>query len=433
MGPCKNKLSYFPYLTGCDNTNFTIPILVNDAGHWKNYNITYEDFICGITISGGSGNCNNCVTGGTINGDILTLTRSNGTEVNLILPASSGGTGTCDNCVTGGTISNNILTLVRSNGTEIYLPFSDVYLTGGTLSGTTLILTNSDGSNVYTDLSPLGATLVSSDVFITVLSAATHDAVLFTNSAATYVTVGGIEAGSVFSGVTMQDMWTDLLYPNLAPNFTYFNVGGYVQSVDVGYTIPSGNTLFTWGITYPAFLSPNKVDIYDATSGWIPLAIQIPNDNSETITIPYSIQKTTSTSHSWYIYAKRNTGVTITAGFGVTWYWRRFWGTSTDPLLDATGIVGLANSQLAGGFGGTFGFASNNYKYFVFPTAWGAPSYIRDVATNLNIALAGASDGYTLTVNGLPCRIVSVSNPYGYSTPCYVFRTKYQLGANKRL
>lgn len=398
MAQCKNKLSDFPFLTGCENTNFVIPILYNDNGQYKNYNITFEDFICGLQDI--------YLTGGTLSGTTLMLTRNDGVNVNIDLSSISGG-GTGCTC-------------------------NDTYLTGGTLSGTTLVLTNSNGSNVLVDLSSIsggGISGCSCGDIINYVNLTTELSITYTNSAATYVTVGGIESGTVFSAVTMAQMWTDLLYPNLAAAFSSFNVGSYTTSVDVGYTIPSGNTLFTWGIVNPSFLTPNSINIYDLSTPYT-LATGLSDDSSEMIVVPYSIQKTAYGTHSWAINALRNTGVLISAGFNVTWYWRKYWDVSTNPLADVGDITGFTHNPLVSTYIDTVTYpAIYTYKYYVTPVVYGAPSYMRDASTNLNIALAGASDGYNLIVNGLPCRMLTIPNIYGYSTSYYVYRTKYQLGS----
>ena len=48
----------------------------------------------------------------------------------------------------------------------------------------------------------------------------------YTNATPTPVTIGGIPAGSTFSSVANNDMWTSLLYPYQYPAFTGFLIAG---------------------------------------------------------------------------------------------------------------------------------------------------------------------------------------------------------------
>ncbi len=440
MTICKNKLSSFPLFSGCADNNIVIPILYNDGTQYRNYNLTFQDLLCGIPFS-----AETSIESFVLSGDTLILNQINGIDFSVDLSSLRFTGNTSATCISdlyvhnlGGCSPINVLTDINSiSNISAITYYGDgtnltglVYITGGTLSGSTLILVDNTGSEQLIDVSSLSDTIIESTSFLNYISGATAEAVSYTNSATTYVTVGGIEAGTIFSGVSMQDMWTDLLYPNLTPAFSTFNISGYSTTVDVGYTIPSGDTIFTWTMANSSFTVPNTIRITDTTNA-ITLATGLSNDGIETISIPYNIKKTAQGSNYWYIYTTRNTGAIISKYFAVGWYWRKYWGTSTDPLLDAVGITGLTNNQLTTTHAGTYTYPIDySYKYFVVPTLAGAPSYIRDASTNLNIALAGAADGYTLTINGLSCRIVSVTNVYGYSTNCYVYRTKNQLGSS---
>jgi len=337
--------------------------------------------------------------------------------------------------ISGLTYANDIVTVKLTNGTTYPVTItgisSDTFVTGGTVVGEVLTLRRNDGVDISIDL-----------------SASTYEAVLYTNSASTYVTIGGIEAGSTFSAVTMQDMWTDLLYPNLNPSFASFSISGISTSVDVGYTFSADDRTFIWTTNNSGFVKPNTLSIYDATAA-IYLATGLANDGSELVNIPYNIQKTTRVNNTFRIYAQKLNNTWFYRDLNMYWSWRRYWGGSSDTMLDASGITGLTNNELSRYSTGDFDFAADlTYKYIVIPktSGWVNPNYItnpygywtsnhvpisiKDAATGLNIALAGASDGYTDTTStGLPYKeIASVPNIYGYSDTYYIFRTKYKLG-----
>jgi hypothetical protein len=52
---------------------------------------------------------------------------------------------------------------------------------------------------------------------------------------------------------------------------------------------------------------------------------------------------------------------------------------------------------------------------------------VRDYATNLNIAMADADDGYSAITNGITHKNISITNVFGYSQTYRVYRTKHVI------
>ena len=323
----------------------------------------------------------------------------------------------------------------NSNGWELFATMSgltgDTYIISASTNTDTLYLTRNDGAVISTPLTP-----------------AMSGAVLYTNSNPTYVDVGGVEQGSTFSAVTMQDMWTDLLYPNLNPSFTSFIMSGYSANVDVGYTLSAGSKTWTWSTNNTSFIQPDTVKITDITNS-IVLITDLTNDGVEIVSTPTDITKTSRLSHRWDVSAQKMNNTWFSRRYYMNWYWRRYWGESTNPSLDTNGLTGLTGyvgGELSRLITGDFEFPANNsYKYLVIPKSSGwipvagnpnhywyhkEPEYVRDISTNLNIALAGPSEGYNDTINGLSYKSVTITNSYGFDEEYYVFRTKYMLGGS---
>jgi len=323
----------------------------------------------------------------------------------------------------------------NTNGWALFASTSgltgDTYVISASADTDTLYLVRNDGVTITTPLSP-----------------AMSGAVLYTNAQPTYVDIGGIEDGSTFSAVTMQDMWTDLLYPELTPRFTSLVMSGYSSTVDVGYTLSAGNKTWTWSTENSGFIQPNSVKLIDYTDT-LTLDSGLINDGIEVIPTPTDIQKSIKTSHRWIIYAQKMNNTWFGRSYYMNWYWRRYWGESTNPNLDINGLTGLTGyvgGELSRLITGDFIFsADNSYKYIAIPKTSGwvpvagnphhywyhkDPEYVRDISTNLNIALAGPSEGYNDNINGLSYKAVTITNSYGFPEDYYVFRTKYKLGGS---
>lgn len=255
-------------------------------------------------------------------------------------------------------------------------------------------------------------------------------ALLYTNPAPTPATVGGIVVGSSFSGVTMQEMWTSLLYPYLNPAITGFTISGQAISLEVGDSIAAGAKTFTWGISNNGNIQANSIKIKNFNTNTIistPVT-GIPNDGSEIISIG-SITKTIPTYQRFIIYANTIKGSQISRNFNVNWYNRVYYGTSTATTLTANQITGLTSSVLTSTAMRTYSLVADNYKYICIPTALTNPSLFRDASTNLTVAMAGPADGYPTANNGYYVDQVVVTNVYGVNVTYDVYRTKNILGS----
>ena len=320
------------------------------------------------------------------------------------------------NLVYTANTSGTTLTMYKVNGDEIPVDLSglitagDTFVSGATIqtgyTGDTLVLTRTDGGTVSVSLAV---------------------SMTYTNPNATLVDVGGVEAGSTFNTVPLQDMWTDLLYPELTPKFTSFDLAGVGTTVEVGYTIASGAQTLNWTTSNSSFIQPNTIRLRDI-SGGVTFVTGSTNDGTEGVTFPVSIQKTSSTSHTWRVDANRLNTTNFYRNHSISWRWRNYFGESVNATLTHDQITGLTNSNLVTTEVTTYDFVGGGYKYICYPNAFGSPNLFKDEATNLQVAMADNSDGYTTLSNGYYYNTISITNQYGISTTYRVYRTKNILG-----
>lgn len=321
------------------------------------------------------------------------------------------------NLVYTGKTSGTTLTMHKVNGDSFDVDLSglitagDTFVSGATIqtgyTGDTLVLTRTDGGTVSVDLSI---------------------SMTYTNSNPTLVDVGGVEAGSTFNTVPLQDMWTDLLYPELTPKFTSFDLSGVGTVVEVGFTIASGAQTLTWSTSNSAFIQPNTVRIRDISSPYT-FVTGSTNDGIEVVTFPSTVQKTWQSSHTWRIDADRLNTTNFYRNHTISWRWRKYWGEDTRPtLVEAEIKTGLTNSNLSTTEVAEYQYAGGGYKYLVYPDAWGSPNLFKDAATNLQVAMADNSDGYGTLSNGYYYNTLTITNQYSIPTTYRIYRTKNQLG-----
>lgn len=253
--------------------------------------------------------------------------------------------------------------------------------------------------------------------------------VSYSNATPVPETIGGILAGTTFANYSIQEMFDALLYPYQEPSFTSFSIAAQSTNLEVGETI-AGVKTFIWNTNNPSSIDTNSIKIRDVNAA-LDLAIGLANDGSESITLPSTVQLLSPGSYIWRIIGEDTQSNTFQRNFAVNWSWRRYYGTSNSTTLNETGIESLASSGLAGGLSGNLSYAAGGYKYYCFPTSFGAISDVQDTETGLPIAMASSIDDgfYNNTENDISYGLVSVTNTFGQTTVYKVYRTKYILGS----
>lgn len=247
-------------------------------------------------------------------------------------------------------------------------------------------------------------------------------------------TVGGIPAGTDlgYDPISFQDLHTRELYGFVSPAFLTFLISGQATIIEVGETI-SGNKTFTWSFARPANVQDMTMDIIDITGGNVLLATDI-SKNPPAIADVGTVQLTAQGSYSWRGRADTTMATTIvSAPFTVSWYWKRYAGTSASVTLNESGIEALAKATLTNTFADTDNLAAGNYKYWAWPDSLGSPAPVigfKDAATNLNISMASVGDNafFSNVQNGWYYGLVSVTNVNGVTTNYRVYRSKFMLG-----
>ena len=263
----------------------------------------------------------------------------------------------------------------------------------------------------------------------------------YTNPVPVPQTLGGIQEGTTFSGMSMKGLLDTMLYPTLQPRFNWIRINGVVGwTNEVGYTFLAGDYNFTWATINPGFIIPNSIKLYDNNTGAL-LADDLADDGAETINIPTSITKSVKSLQYWRLQGTNAEHVNFAAYVYQWWMWRRYVGSNANTVLTDVEIQALVtDNTLSRLVTGTYNFTVEpGYKYFVFPidSGWVNPynsqwyqkyteAFI-DASTNLNIAMADNTDGYTNYTNGLYHKTISITNVFGKTQTYYVYRTKNVL------
>lgn len=258
----------------------------------------------------------------------------------------------------------------------------------------------------------------------------------YTNLSPTTVAVGGVPAGTTFSGATWQGIFDTLFYPSLTSTFTAFSLrttassGSSIQNtvLEVGNSVSGGSKAFTWTTSNPAFVQPNTIKIYSGASINLSSPSSGMTNNSFKALTLTNTRRTSPGSWFWKIVATRTTSSTFTTSFTVNWYWKRMYGVSTATTITTSSGVNTfgALSALTTTLAGTYAFVGAGYKYFFAPTTFANPTLFKDSSTNLSIAMADSSDDsfFSGVSSGYYYGTTSVTNQYGIAQNYRIYRTK---------
>ncbi len=236
---------------------------------------------------------------------------------------------------------------------------------------------------------------------------------VYSNPIPTQTQIGGIGIGETFENISIQDMFTKLLYPYMYPAFNSFIINGQNTNIEVGETV-SASKQFVWTTSYSDNISTSTIELRDITSGSI-IASGITNIGSYLVTTT-NITRLTASSYTWRITGQNTRSTFFTRDFTVNWKWRIYYGESLDEVLTETTIKSLRVNNLAAGFSGNFGMLTGGYKYIVIPTAFGLPTQFKDATSGFNVAMEQPYE-------------IGITNINGVTAPYRVFRTTNILGS----
>jgi hypothetical protein len=296
-----------------------------------------------------------------------------------------------------------------ANGPVPLAPGDIIGATGGTASQIYYLVYNNSVFEFYTK-NPLS------------------DPSTLTNPVDTAYTVGGIDRGTQFDKVSLQDVFKDLLYPDQLgriTGFTMANNTGQVNSYEVGNSFPRQTYTFSWGLSNATYFRPNTLKVEDYTGGTV---FTFSTTNVSPFNVTYgTFSYNTPTTKTFKVSLTRNNGTIVSKFLDIPWMWKVYYGSSTWSTLTASQVFALGGN-LATQSIGSWTISGDGYKYIAFP---------EDTSYNFNsvdykglpLSMAGTVSGYSYSYADVNYLFVTVSNTYGISKQYKVYRSKNQIGA----
>jgi hypothetical protein len=263
---------------------------------------------------------------------------------------------------------------------------------------------------------------------------------LYKNESQVITKVGGIEPLTSFNDVSLQDMFTDLLYPEQVGNLTSFNIqnnnisynspGHYM--IEVGRTL-TGTLTFSWTSTLDNDFSPITVDIKDVTS------VISPNTNwpasgtgttsnitsvNATFSYPNPMFVNSPDTRVYTITGTRQNKTLIRKRTDINWTWRTYYGSSISQTITPLGLTSLTSQLMTQSVGTLTMTGSVGYKYFAFPND---NNYSFKNISYVGFPVLLATSSYNLIDNGHNYTTMSVTNSFGINKEYRVYRTLNQI------
>jgi len=227
---------------------------------------------------------------------------------------------------------------------------------------------------------------------------------------------GGLESGTVISGLTPCEVLNMILYPYEYPKFNSFYIDLQPTILEVGDKITGGIRTFKWTTSHQENIIDNTIKITDVNASTV-LGENLANDGTEDLDIGLDKVKTTpNSSYTWKIEAKNTKNQTFSRNFTVYWRARVYWGNSVNSVVNENEVKNNFSSQLKSDFSGDYNYINSGkeeYYYILFPDSFGSISEWKDKDTGFGV-------DYTQLDN------INITNSFGVTLSYKVYRTTYK-------
>ena len=192
---------------------------------------------------------------------------------------------------------------------------------------------------------------------------------IYTSNSPATCTVGGITAGTVLTGQTIEYLMQEILAPYIEPAFSSFAVNITPQPTEVGAAV-SGTKIFTWATSTCDNVATNSIGICNITSGTT-LATGLANDYAESLSIG-TLTNAAPQTWTWQVTGCSTQDTAFSRNVSKCSVYPYFWGVETcgtRPVPDNTLVVGGSKvvNAVSSSVSVTFN-SSSQWTWFAMPS-----------------------------------------------------------------
>lgn len=258
----------------------------------------------------------------------------------------------------------------------------------------------------------------------------------FNYSFGTNFTVGGVQRGSFFDSVPLNEVFASIFYDDTLGGINSFALSGpsgSISNLEIGDSLPATSLTFSWSLDNQFNIVPNARQITRNGGGFLTFFGNVngPFTWVNTSTFSYSSLKT----ETFKLQLKRPSGLWITSVLNVNWLYPIYYGSTTSGTVsDASGMTKV----LATGSNFTLTIPGSGYKYIYIPASYSSIYSLKSL--DMGVAMAGTSSGYTFSdtksgsfgtnYTSLYYGTLDIGNVFGVTSSYKVFRTENQISSD---
>jgi len=194
---------------------------------------------------------------------------------------------------------------------------------------------------------------------------------IYTGNSPATCTVGGITAGTVLTGQTLQYLVQEMLAPYIVPTFSAFNLN-VTSPMEVG-TALSGTKTFTWSTTTSGNVASNSIGICEV--GGSLLGSGLSNDGTEALSIGTKTN-TSPTTWTWQITGCSTQDDSFSRNVSKCSLYPIYYGKLTSGSRPAvtnslvtTGCIAKSNVNSTGTVTVSFNSSASEYTWLAIPAS----------------------------------------------------------------
>ena len=194
---------------------------------------------------------------------------------------------------------------------------------------------------------------------------------IYTSNSPATCTVGGITAGTVLTGQTIEYLMQEILAPYIEPAFSSFAVN--ISSISEVGTAISGTKSFTWATSTCDNVATNSIGICNLTSGTT-LATGLANDYAESLSIG-TLNNTFPDTWTWQITGCSTQDTAFSRNVSKCSLYPVYYGKLTsgvrptpDNTLITTGCIAKPAVNSTSTVTVSFNSAANEYTWLAIPS-----------------------------------------------------------------
>lgn len=209
------------------------------------------------------------------------------------------------------------------------------------------------------------------------------------------ISIGSLEIGSSFTNVTLQNVFTDILYGNELGNISNFLLtatSGLVNPIEVGDSFVPSTYTFSWSLSNSSLFDIDTARIERFGVGDI--VSSFTNSGPYEWILGSTISYSSTQSEIFNLYLRRNNGTTIRKQLQLDWRFPIYFGSTSSTSVNGLSIPIEFQKILGTNSNFVVSIPGIGYKYIAVPDSF--------------------SEIYSLSIDGIPAAMAGTESGFNF-------------------